>query len=867
MPEKQTMVMPEAELEPRPGDLPIRLDRLDLCQQISLFKQLKAGPGVERLPGTLLLRHYDEGEVICRQGEAGWTAFYVLTSEDVAGLKQALLDTATNPADKKALTDEVEYWRQRAAEVRRDEEALKAAETAGRSADEIAQLPDAARCVQIHLAIPRKGPGHTGWLGRMSRRLWGSPGGSTDRPRYIPIDAPTDIDYETRQAAIREGELFGEMSCLNRSPRSATAVAGRECYLLEMLRNVFEKVKEDPNYKKKAEEAYRRRVLDQQLRNLPLFADLSNDQMRLIRDRATLASYKNGQIICDEHDRSEDAFIIRNGVVKVIKGDSALLATSDVADWPALFAALRSASANNPGLGQELWKKLPDATKAIITNATDPAALSAADRQELLHGLSAVIKGPPLHLDKAFKTAADSTAVAAELADLPKNQKEWSDRAVRRLNRLVVAAILPGLKPLRPSDSPETILAYRARGELLGEIGLLRGQPRSATCVAYVRPSEQKGPKQDLEAVELVHLPAALFEDLKKDARFRTKVEQIAEERRRSDIRRASAAVGAVEAVQQSERFAELGLIQGQRLMLIDLDRCTRCDECVRACVNTHADGRSRLFLDGPRFGRYLVPTTCRSCLDPVCMIGCPVGSIHRGDNGQIVIEDWCIGCEMCAKQCPYGSIVMHDAGVLPESSHGWRASPADGLKGDAWTSPRFRDGDWRPMRAPVTLDRDFLAGTRPAAAWSFRREFVVTSEQLAETDDYKIEMTAPPNAEASLWINGRPLTPQETKKDKRTYRLTEAGSILRAGHNIAAARVTPPEGYTATIFDLRIDAVNKPKVGRLNPAEYIEKGVTHTAVVCDLCSTIPGKVPACVNACPHDAAMRVNAQTEFPAD
>jgi hypothetical protein len=127
--------------------------------------------------------------------------------------------------------------------------------------------------------------------------------------------------------------------------------------------------------------------------------------------------------------------------------------------------------------------------------------------------------------------------------------------------------------------------------------------------------------------------------------------------------------------------------------------------------------------------------------------------------------------------------------------------------------------------------------------------------------------MTAPPNAETGLWINGHSLSPQETKKDKRTYRLADAGSVLRAGHNIAAARVTPPPGYTATIFDLRIDAVNKPKVGRLNPAEYIEKGVTHTAVVCDLCSTIPGKVPACVNACPHDAAMRVNAQTEFPAD
>src|SRR5581483_319590 len=123
----------------------------------------------------------------------------------------------------------------------------------------------------------------------------------------------------------------------------------------------------------------------------------------------------------------------------------------------------------------------------------------------------------------------------------------------------------------------------------------------------------------------------------------------------------------------RSERFEELGLVQGQKLMLIDLDRCTRCDECVRACVNTHADGRSRLFLDGPRFGQYLVPTTCRSCLDPVCMIGCPVGSIHRGDNKQIVIEDWCIGCEMCARQCPYGAIQMHDTGVIREESYGWR--------------------------------------------------------------------------------------------------------------------------------------------------------------------------------------------------
>jgi len=114
-----------------------------------------------------------------------------------------------------------------------------------------------------------------------------------------------------------------------------------------------------------------------------------------------------------------------------------------------------------------------------------------------------------------------------------------------------------------------------------------------------------------------------------------------------------------VEVRSQSPEFEQVGLIQGQRLMLIDLDRCTRCNQCVEACVSSHEDGRTRLYLDGPRFEKYLVPLTRRSCLHPVCMIGCPVGAINRGENGEIQITDWCIGCELCADQCPYGSIQM----------------------------------------------------------------------------------------------------------------------------------------------------------------------------------------------------------------
>jgi len=99
--------------------------------------------------------------------------------------------------------------------------------------------------------------------------------------------------------------------------------------------------------------------------------------------------------------------------------------------------------------------------------------------------------------------------------------------------------------------------------------------------------------------------------------------------------------------------------MEAQNLLLIDLERCTRCDLCVRACADAH-EGVTRLVRDGLRFDKYLVATSCRSCRDPLCMIGCPVGSIRRRDSLEILIEDWCIGCGLCAESCPYGNINMH---------------------------------------------------------------------------------------------------------------------------------------------------------------------------------------------------------------
>lgn len=126
------------------------------------------------------------------------------------------------------------------------------------------------------------------------------------------------------------------------------------------------------------------------------------------------------------------------------------------------------------------------------------------------------------------------------------------------------------------------------------------------------------------------------------------------------------------------------GLVEGNSILVIDLSVCTRCDDCVRACEDTHG-GRPRFVREGDRYDNLLIAKSCYHCQDPVCLVGCPTGAIRRANVGDVVEikEHICIGCENCADKCPYDAIIMQPTGdtwpadSLPERLRGTPRSVA----------------------------------------------------------------------------------------------------------------------------------------------------------------------------------------------
>jgi Fe-S-cluster-containing dehydrogenase component/CRP-like cAMP-binding protein len=112
------------------------------------------------------------------------------------------------------------------------------------------------------------------------------------------------------------------------------------------------------------------------------------------------------------------------------------------------------------------------------------------------------------------------------------------------------------------------------------------------------------------------------------------------------------------------------GVGEATNVLVIDEQLCVGCDQCETACASTH-DGVSRLDRKaGPSFYSLHLPTSCRHCEHPHCMRDCPPNAIHRMPNGEVFIDDTCIGCGNCEENCPYDVIQMAATGSKQSLLH-----------------------------------------------------------------------------------------------------------------------------------------------------------------------------------------------------
>lgn len=248
----------------------------------------------------------------------------------------------------------------------------------------------------------------------------------------------------------------------------------------------------------------------------------------------------------------------------------------------------------------------------------------------------------------AFRRVAPGETVVAE-------GDPASDFYVIRIGRVRV---------FRTVGGREQVTALLGADDYFGEVALLAEDLQERSLLpAGMDTRRRSASVAAIDPVELVRVPGALFREM--CDKFADVKEKLIE-----GCARMFAGSGPKLPPGVLNEYAAQGLFQGQRLLVLDLTRCTRCDECTRACADSHKGldveneltrpGHARLLREGMRFGDFLVATSCRSCHKPYCMEGCPVDAIHRHGNAlQVVIEDHCIGCSLCERNCPYGAIQM----------------------------------------------------------------------------------------------------------------------------------------------------------------------------------------------------------------
>ena len=379
--------------------------------------------------------------------------------------------------------------------------------------------------------------------------------------------------------------------------------------------------------------------------NVSILEGMSPLQMREFMLDSDVRAYAKGETVFERNDPGSSLFGIAGGSVHVLV---------DAADPSKVVRIEEGSIFGEVGLisGRRRGATIVAAEPAICVEISRNAALKL--QSQVPSAKKAIERiGVERQLLQMFGAGLTSEDIAGAVETAKIQQvkageaiitegEDGNDIFVIRVGSMIVEKEIGG-KPV--------FLSYLPAGSYVGEMALIDGGQRTATVRAAIKS-------------EVIRIDGAAFGQV-----LAAKPALLERARRDMDVRRKTNALieskkdgfsGVVDLFSEQAKFlVGQGLGEATDVLLIDERLCVGCDNCEKACADSH-DGLSRLDREaGKTFAHLHVPTSCRHCEHPHCMADCPPNAIHRGPDGEVFIDDTCIGCGNCQRNCPYGVIRM----------------------------------------------------------------------------------------------------------------------------------------------------------------------------------------------------------------
>jgi CRP-like cAMP-binding protein/Fe-S-cluster-containing hydrogenase component 2/thioredoxin reductase len=423
--------------------------------------------------------------------------------------------------------------------------------------------------------------------------------------------------------------------------------------------------------------------------NVSILEGMSALQMREFMLDSEARPYRAGEVIFERNAPGSSLFGIADGEVRVEinpndPSQTVQIGKSQIFGEVGLISGRKRGATVRAGSDCILVEISRSAALKLMSGV--PAAAREVTRTTTERSL--------LQIFKSGLTAADLTDVIASAKvetiragqTIIKEGETGDDIFIIRSGSMVVEKNIGG-KPV--------FLNYVPAGSYVGEMAVIDGGARTATVRAAVKSDIIRLAGDSFRA--LLDAKPGLKTKLRDEMASRTQLNSFIESKKDSFG-------GVVDMYTGVANFLiDNGVGEATDVLLIDEKLCVGCDNCEKACADAH-DGLSRLDREAGRTYAHLhVPTSCRHCEHPHCMADCPPNAIHRGPTGEVYIDDTCIGCGNCQRNCPYGVIRMDK--VPPKKP--WLISwllfgqgPGPGEPDKKWSYKHAKKGVETPKKA-----------------------------------------------------------------------------------------------------------------------------------------------------------------------